>query len=139
MKSYLIPDKAGLGKRKTSVKKRTINPLFNEILRVSDQRRGVKLLTHMRPKEEMRTSRDSFPVSPLQYRVRMDYLKSQVLNLSVWHHDTFGKNSFLGEVEMDLSVWDFRNTQMNYMSLKARVSFTLTFSCFEFTDKMTVL
>lgn len=87
----------------------------------------------------MRTSRDSFPVSPLQYRVRMDYLKSQVLNLSVWHHDTFGKNSFLGEVEMDLSVWDFRNTQMNYMSLKARVSFTLTFSCFEFTDKMTVL
>ncbi|XP_031439860.1 serine/arginine repetitive matrix protein 2 isoform X2 [Clupea harengus] len=89
VKSYLIPDKAGLGKRKTSVKKRTINPLFNEILR---------------------------------YRVRMDYLKSQVLNLSVWHHDTFGKNSFLGEVEMDLSVWDFRNTQMNYMSLKARTT-----------------
>ena len=57
MKSYLIPDKAGLGKRKASEKKRTINPLFNEILRVSDQRRGVKLLTHMRPKEEMRGDR----------------------------------------------------------------------------------
>ncbi|KAL2085115.1 hypothetical protein ACEWY4_018435 [Coilia grayii] len=88
VKSYLIPDKAGLGKRKTSVKKRTVNPIFNEILR---------------------------------YRVRMDHLKSQVLNLSVWHHDTFGKNIFLGEVELDLSVWDFGNTDMNYMSLKARV------------------
>ncbi|XP_063063227.1 uncharacterized protein LOC134455821 isoform X2 [Engraulis encrasicolus] len=91
VKSYLMPDKTGLGKRKTSVKKKTVNPLFNEILR---------------------------------YRVRMDYLKSQVLNLSAWHHDTFGKNSFLGEVELDLSVWDFANTHMNYMSLKARTTST---------------
>ena len=35
MKSYLVPDKASLGKRKTAVKKKTLNPTFNEILRVS--------------------------------------------------------------------------------------------------------
>ncbi len=56
-----------------------------------------------------------------QYRVRMEYLKTQTLILSVWHHDTFGRNSFLGEVDVDLSNWDFDHTQMNYLALKARV------------------
>ncbi|XP_015806624.1 synaptotagmin-like protein 2 isoform X2 [Nothobranchius furzeri] len=87
VKSYLVPDKASLGKRKTSVKKKTLNPKFNEILR---------------------------------YRVRMEYLRTQTLVLSVWHHDTFGRNSFLGEVDVDLSKWDFGHTQMNYLALKAR-------------------
>jgi len=35
VKSYLVPDKENLGKRKTLVKKKTLNPTFNEILRVS--------------------------------------------------------------------------------------------------------
>ncbi|XP_072320309.1 uncharacterized protein [Eucyclogobius newberryi] len=93
VKSYLVPDKANLGKRKTSVKKKTLNPLFNEILR---------------------------------YRVRMEYLRTQTLILSVWHHDTFGKNSFLGEIDVDLSKWDFDHTQMNYLALKARTHPSLT-------------
>ncbi|XP_038550040.1 synaptotagmin-like protein 2 isoform X1 [Micropterus salmoides] len=92
VKSYLVPDKAHLGKRKTSVKKKTLNPTFKEILR---------------------------------YRVRMDYLRTQTLILSVWHNDTFGRNSFLGEVDMDLSKWDFDHTQMNYLPLKARTMPTL--------------
>ncbi|XP_071353003.1 synaptotagmin-like protein 2 isoform X2 [Trachinotus anak] len=89
VKSYLVPDKANLGKRKTSVKKKTLNPTFNEILR---------------------------------YRVRMEYLRTQTLILSVWHHDTFGRNSFLGEVDVDLSKWDFDHTQMNDLALKARTT-----------------
>ncbi|KAM7412937.1 hypothetical protein PAMA_020364 [Pampus argenteus] len=92
VKSYLVPDKANLGKRKTSVKKKTLNPTFNEILR---------------------------------YRVHMEYLRTQTLILSVWHHDTFGRNSFLGEVDLDLSKWDFDHTQMNYLALKARTTPTL--------------
>ncbi|XP_034405150.1 synaptotagmin-like protein 2 isoform X3 [Cyclopterus lumpus] len=92
VKSYLFPDKANLGKRKTSVKKKTQNPTFNEILR---------------------------------YRVRMEYLRTQTLILSVWHHDTFGRNSFLGEVDVNLYKWDFDHTQMNYLALKARTSSTL--------------
>ncbi|XP_037830404.1 synaptotagmin-like protein 2 isoform X2 [Kryptolebias marmoratus] len=87
VKSYLVPDKANLGKRKTSVKKKTLNPKFNEILR---------------------------------YRVRMEYLRTQTLVLSVWHHDTFGRNSFLGEVDMDLSKWDSDHTQMNRLALRAK-------------------
>ncbi|KAF3692658.1 Synaptotagmin-like protein 2 Exophilin-4 [Channa argus] len=92
VKSYLVPDKANLGKRKTSVKKKTLNPTFNEILR---------------------------------YRVRMEYLRTQTLILSAWHHDTFGRNSFLGEVDVDLSNWDFDHTQMNYLDLKARTTAAL--------------
>lgn len=92
VKSYLAPDKANLGKRKTTVKKKTLNPTFNEILR---------------------------------YRVRMEYLRTQTLILSVWHNDTFGRNSFLGEVDVDLSKWDFDHTQMNYLALKARTTPTL--------------
>jgi len=60
-------------------------------------------------------------VPPPQYRVRMDYLRTQTLILSMWHHDTFGKNSFLGEVDLDLSTWDFDHTQMNYLALRSRV------------------
>uniref|UniRef100_A0A3Q3AYE0 Synaptotagmin-like 2a n=1 Tax=Kryptolebias marmoratus TaxID=37003 RepID=A0A3Q3AYE0_KRYMA len=34
VKCYLFPDKTRLGKRKTSIRKKTINPSYNEILRV---------------------------------------------------------------------------------------------------------
>ncbi|XP_053728015.1 synaptotagmin-like protein 2 isoform X2 [Synchiropus splendidus] len=89
VKTYLHPDRSNLGKRKTSIKKKTLNPTFNEILR---------------------------------YRVHMEYLRTQTLILSVWHHDTFGRNSFLGEVDVDLSKWDFDHTHMNYMALKPRTT-----------------
>ncbi|XP_041728525.2 uncharacterized protein LOC121559308 [Coregonus clupeaformis] len=92
VKSYLVPDKANLGKRKTSVKKKTVNPIFNELLR---------------------------------YRLRLEYLRTQTLILSIWHHDTFGRNSFLGEVDVDLSKWDFGHTQMNYLALKSRPTSSL--------------
>lgn len=51
----------------------------------------------------------------------MEDLRTQNLILSVWHHDTFGRNSFLGEVDVDLSKWDFDHTRMNYFPLKSRV------------------
>ncbi|XP_051972474.1 synaptotagmin-like protein 2 isoform X1 [Xyrauchen texanus] len=88
VKCYLLPDKAKYGKRKTCVRKKTLDPTYNEILR---------------------------------FKIPMETLKTQKLNLSVWHNDTFGHNSFLGEVEIDLVEWDFNNTQMNEYLLKGRV------------------
>ncbi|TDH04535.1 hypothetical protein EPR50_G00133750 [Perca flavescens] len=89
VKCYLLPDKTKLGKRKTTVKKKTLNPTYNEILR---------------------------------FKIIMEVLKTQNLNISVWHNNTFGWNSFLGEVDLDLSEWDFSNTHINEFPLKARVS-----------------
>ncbi|XP_010000849.1 PREDICTED: synaptotagmin-like protein 2 isoform X2 [Chaetura pelagica] len=92
VKSYLLPEKYKLGKRKTSVKKKTFNPVYNEILR---------------------------------YKIEKGLLKNQSLNISVWHNDTFGRNSFLGEVELDLGTWDWNdksNKQINWYPLKPRTS-----------------
>ncbi|NWH71490.1 SYTL2 protein, partial [Piaya cayana] len=92
VKTYLLPEKYKLGKRKTSVKKKTLNPVYNEILR---------------------------------YKIEKGLLKNQRLNISVWHNDTFGRNSFLGEVELDLGTWDWSdksNKQINWFPLKPRSS-----------------
>ncbi|NXJ00781.1 SYTL2 protein, partial [Psophia crepitans] len=92
VKTYLLPEKYKLGKRKTSVKKKTLNPVYNEILR---------------------------------YKIEKGLLKNQSLNISVWHNDTLGRNSFLGEVELDLGTWDWNdksNKQINWFPLKPRTS-----------------
>ncbi|NXD81388.1 SYTL2 protein, partial [Halcyon senegalensis] len=92
VKTYLHPEKYKLGKRKTSVKKKTFNPVYNEILR---------------------------------YKIEKDLLKKQSLNISVWHNDTFGRNSFLGQVELDLETWDWNdkcNKQIKWFPLKPRTS-----------------
>ncbi|XP_010295506.1 PREDICTED: synaptotagmin-like protein 2 [Phaethon lepturus] len=87
VKTYLLPDKARMGKRKTSVKKRTVNPIYNEVL---------------------------------QYKIEKMVLLIQKLNLSVWHNDPLGRNSFLGEIEIDLASWDWSNRKLNWYPLKPR-------------------
>ncbi|XP_066443522.1 synaptotagmin-like protein 2 isoform X7 [Eleutherodactylus coqui] len=87
VKAYLLPEKAKMGKRKTAVKKKTLCPVYNEILR---------------------------------YKIPKQFLQSQTLNLSVWHHDALGRNSFLGEVNQNLVTWDWNNTHRNWYQLEAR-------------------
>uniref|UniRef100_A0A8C3RUY4 C2 domain-containing protein n=1 Tax=Chelydra serpentina TaxID=8475 RepID=A0A8C3RUY4_CHESE len=71
---------------------------------------------------------NSFAFLFLQYKIDKALVKTQRLNLSVWHNDTFGRNSFLGEVELDLGTWDWNdklNKQMNWFPLKPRVTAAL--------------
>ncbi|KAM6173431.1 synaptotagmin-like protein 2 isoform 6-T6 [Erethizon dorsatum] len=92
VKTYLLPDKGKMGKKKTLVAKKTLNPVFNEILR---------------------------------YKIEKQILKTQKLNLSVWHRDTFKRNSFLGEVELDLETWDWdnkQNKQLKWYTLKRKTA-----------------
>ncbi|XP_012324941.2 synaptotagmin-like protein 2 isoform X13 [Aotus nancymaae] len=92
VKAYLLPDKGKMGKKKTLVVKKTLNPVYNEILR---------------------------------YKIEKQILKTQKLNLSVWHRDTFKRNSFLGEVELDLETWDWdnkQNKQLRWYPLKRKTA-----------------
>ncbi|XP_011793893.1 PREDICTED: synaptotagmin-like protein 2 isoform X3 [Colobus angolensis palliatus] len=92
VKAYLLPDKGKMGKKKTLVVKKTLNPVYNEILR---------------------------------YKIEKQILKAQKLNLSVWHRDTFKRNSFLGEVELDLETWDWdnkQNKQLRWYPLKRKTA-----------------
>ncbi|XP_062948486.1 synaptotagmin-like protein 2 isoform X4 [Cynocephalus volans] len=92
VKTYLLPDKGKMGKKKTLIAKKTLNPVYNEILR---------------------------------YKIEKQILKTQKLNLSVWHRDTFKRNSFLGEVELDLETWDWdnkQNKQLRWYPLKRKTA-----------------
>nr|XP_032828706.1 synaptotagmin-like protein 5 isoform X6 [Petromyzon marinus] len=73
VKVYLLPDKSRQGKRKTKIKKNTINPVFNETLK--------------------------YAISHTQLEVRC-------VHLSVWHHDSFRHNSFLGQASLPLDCCD---------------------------------
>ncbi|XP_071989064.1 synaptotagmin-like protein 2 [Engystomops pustulosus] len=87
VKSYLLPEKAKMGKRKTAVKKKTLNPIYNEILR---------------------------------YKIPQESLRSQTLNVSVWHYDALGQNSFLGEVNLNLGMWDWKFSKRHWYRLEPR-------------------
>ncbi|XP_065553613.1 synaptotagmin-like protein 1 isoform X2 [Lathamus discolor] len=87
IKTYLLPDKSNRSKRKTTVRKRSLDPIFNETLK---------------------------------YKLEKRDLQGRTLNLSVWHHDSLGRNLFLGEVEIALGTWDWDNTGPEWFSLQPR-------------------
>ncbi|NXS55039.1 SYTL4 protein, partial [Brachypteracias leptosomus] len=88
VKTYLLPDKSRQGKRKTTIKRNTINPLFNELLK---------------------------------YEVSKSLLLSRTLQFSVWHHDRFGRNTFLGEVEVPLNAWNFDSHLEEFLPLHGKI------------------
>ena len=61
-------------------------------------------------------------IFPSQYKISSDTLRTATLNLSVWHHDSFGRNSFLGEADVDLREWNFIDSQMKDYLLRPRVN-----------------
>ncbi|XP_038631298.1 synaptotagmin-like protein 4 [Scyliorhinus canicula] len=76
VKSYLLPDKSRHGKRKTTIKRNTTDPVYNETLK---------------------------------YDINESQLIMRTLQLSVWHYDRFGRNAFLGEVDISLDIWNFNS------------------------------
>ncbi|NXA16929.1 SYTL4 protein, partial [Ibidorhyncha struthersii] len=88
VKTYLLPDKSRQGKRKTTIKRNTINPLYNELLK---------------------------------YEINKSLLLARTLQFSVWHHDRFGRNTFLGEVEVPLDAWNFESHLEEFLPLHGKI------------------
>nr|XP_051683426.1 synaptotagmin-like protein 4 isoform X1 [Oryctolagus cuniculus]XP_051683427.1 synaptotagmin-like protein 4 isoform X1 [Oryctolagus cuniculus] len=89
VKTYLLPDKSRQGKRKTSIKRDTVNPLYDELLR---------------------------------YEIPESLLAQRTLQFSVWHHGRFGRNTFLGEAEVQMDSWKLDKRLDHCLPLHGKVS-----------------
>ncbi|XP_029699984.1 synaptotagmin-like protein 5 isoform X1 [Takifugu rubripes] len=88
VKTYLLPDTSRQSKRKTSIKSKSINPVFNENLR---------------------------------YVISHSQLETRSLQVSVWHHDRFGQNRFLGEVELTFDTWELDTQIEEWYALQPKI------------------
>ncbi|XP_061483393.1 synaptotagmin-like protein 5 isoform X2 [Rhineura floridana] len=57
----------------------------------------------------------------LKYVISHTQLETRTLQLSVWHYDRFGHNSFLGEVEIPLDSWNFEHQADEWFVLQPKV------------------
>ncbi|XP_035872925.1 synaptotagmin-like protein 4 isoform X2 [Phyllostomus discolor] len=89
VKTYLLPDKSRQGKRKTSIKRDTVNPLYDEIFR---------------------------------YEIPESLLAQRTLRFSVWHHGRFGRNTFLGEADVQMDSWQLDKKLDHCLPLHGKIS-----------------
>ncbi|XP_069492656.1 synaptotagmin-like protein 5 isoform X2 [Ambystoma mexicanum] len=57
----------------------------------------------------------------LKYVISHTQLETRTLQLTVWHYDRFGRNSFLGEVEIALDSWNFENNKDEWFLLQPKI------------------
>nr|KAF6290071.1 synaptotagmin like 5 [Pipistrellus kuhlii] len=57
----------------------------------------------------------------LKYTISHTQLETRTLQLSVWHYDRFGHNSFLGEVEIPFDSWNFENPSDEWFVLQPKM------------------
>lgn len=60
----------------------------------------------------------------LKYVISHTQLETRTLQLSVWHNDRFGRNSFLGEVNIPLDTWNFENQEDECFTLQPKMDLT---------------
>ena len=101
-----MPDRSKAGKRKTKVKKHTLNPVFEEILKVEFY--IVKFIL-------------SILIFTFQFVMPRNEVERRTMWISVWHSDMFGRNDFLGEVMMPMAGQVFDDPSAKWFSLQDRV------------------
>ncbi|XP_032282600.1 synaptotagmin-like protein 5 isoform X1 [Halichoerus grypus] len=74
-------------------------------------------------KTKVRTGTNPEFNETLKYTISHTQLETRTLQLSVWHHDRFGRNSFLGEVEIPFDSWNFENPNDEWFVLQPKVEF----------------
>ncbi|NXD19085.1 SYTL5 protein, partial [Spelaeornis formosus] len=74
----------------------------------------------------------------LKYVISHSQLETRTLQLSVWHYDRFGRNSFLGEVEIPFDSWNFENQGDEWFVLQPKVEAVTDFGL-QYKGELTVV
>ncbi|MED6266665.1 hypothetical protein CHARACLAT_004353 [Characodon lateralis] len=74
----------------------------------------------------------------LRYVISHSQLETRTLQVSVWHHDRFGYNSFLGEVELTFDSWEFDSQIEEWYALQPRVESNID-STMQYKGELTVV
>ncbi|XP_073702416.1 synaptotagmin-like protein 5 [Garra rufa] len=117
-----------------SYKTGALNVLVRECrcLATGDERRqrtDAYVKTYLMPdksrQSKRKTSIKSNTTNPvfnenLRYVVSHSQLETRTLQVSVWHHDRFGHNNFLGETELTFDSWEFDTQIEEWFALQPR-------------------
>ncbi|XP_034142616.1 synaptotagmin-like protein 5 isoform X1 [Esox lucius] len=74
----------------------------------------------------------------LRYIISHSQLETRTLQLSVWHHDRIGHNSFLGEVELTFDSWEFATNLEEWYSLQPKMDSKMD-STLQYKGELTVV
>ncbi|XP_040004871.1 synaptotagmin-like protein 5 isoform X1 [Xiphias gladius] len=74
----------------------------------------------------------------LRYVISHSQLETRTLQVSVWHHDRFGHNSFLGEVELTFDTWEFDSQIEEWYALQPKVESSMD-STMQYKGELTVV
>ncbi|KAG7215774.1 hypothetical protein INR49_021897 [Caranx melampygus] len=74
----------------------------------------------------------------LRYVISHSQLETRTLQISVWHHDRFGHNSFLGEVELTFDTWEFDSQLEEWYALQPKVENSID-STMQYKGELTVV
>ncbi|XP_072519181.1 synaptotagmin-like protein 4 [Salminus brasiliensis] len=66
----------------------------------------------------------------LKYSISRSQLMTRTLQLSVWHYDRFGRNAFLGEVQLPLDCHDIDSAHEECVALRGKAAGSLAPSAF---------
>ncbi|XP_044072948.1 synaptotagmin-like protein 5 isoform X2 [Siniperca chuatsi] len=135
-----------------SYKTGALNVLVKEChnLATGDERRQrtdayVKtyLLPDMSRQSKRKTSIKANTINPvfnetLRYVISHSQLETRTLQVSVWHHDRFGHNSFLGEVELTFDSWAFDSQIEDWHALQPKLENNID-STMQYKGELTVV
>ncbi|KAL0963439.1 hypothetical protein UPYG_G00306430 [Umbra pygmaea] len=101
------------------------------------------LLPDMSRQSKRKTSVKPNTINPvfnenLRYVISHSQLETRTLQLSVWHHDRFGHNSFLGEVELTFDSWEFDTSLEEWYLLQPKIESRLD-STLQYKGELTVV
>ncbi|CAK6959266.1 synaptotagmin-like protein 5 isoform X1 [Scomber scombrus] len=135
-----------------SYKTGALNVLVKEChnLATGDERRqrtDAYVKTYLLPdtsrQSKRKTSIKSNTINPvfnenLRYVISHSQLETRTLQVSVWHHDRFGHNSFLGEVELTFDSWEFDSQMEEWYALQPKLESNID-STMQYKGELTVV